>query len=206
MRGYLVDGAALVPGSSSEEGTSEDLVVDAVGTVIEFWGFKRSQGRVWALLYLRDRPLTAAELQKQLQLSKGGISTTVRELEQWGIIRRVRIKGERSWFFTAEKDFIRMISGVVKEREFVVVRRIAEQLNEALALARNEQDNDPGRVERIERLYRLAKHMQTAVEAFLQTEQFDIRTMRTLLTGGLGKNVQKIFNNLFEAGSGKGSQ
>ena len=37
----------------------EAIAVDAVGNCIEFWGFKRNQGRVWALLYLRGTPMSA---------------------------------------------------------------------------------------------------------------------------------------------------
>ena len=37
----------------------EAMAIDAVGRVIEFWGFKRNQGRVWALLYLRSVPMSA---------------------------------------------------------------------------------------------------------------------------------------------------
>jgi DNA-binding transcriptional regulator GbsR (MarR family) len=37
-------------------------VADAVGALIEGWGFKRNMGRMWAVLYLEDHPLTAADL------------------------------------------------------------------------------------------------------------------------------------------------
>ena len=50
------------PGASQEQVGSlarwEQIAIEAVGDVIEFWGFKRNQGRVWALLYLRDEGLT----------------------------------------------------------------------------------------------------------------------------------------------------
>ena len=71
--------------------------MDAVGNVIEFWGFKRNQGRVWALLYLRGEPLTAGEIERELELSKGGVSMLLRDLERWGVIsacaRRARVAG-----------------------------------------------------------------------------------------------------------------
>ncbi len=42
---------------------SEVLVSDSIGRLIEFWGFKRNMGRLWAILYLSDRPLSAPEIQ-----------------------------------------------------------------------------------------------------------------------------------------------
>ena len=46
-------------------------VADAVGALIEGWGFKRNMGRMWAVLYLEDHPLSAAELGDRLGLSTG---------------------------------------------------------------------------------------------------------------------------------------
>jgi len=45
---------------------------DAVGALMEFWGFKRVMGRIWALLYLRGDELSASELCDQLSISSGG--------------------------------------------------------------------------------------------------------------------------------------
>ena len=41
---------------------AEIAVSEAVGRLIEFWGFKRNMGRMWAVLYLEDHPLNAADL------------------------------------------------------------------------------------------------------------------------------------------------
>ena len=94
----------------------EVLVVNAVGSVIEFWGFKRNQGRVWALLYLRDQALTAAEIEKELDLSKGGVSMLIRDLERWGVVLRVRTPGDASWRYRAETDLLQMARRVIEER------------------------------------------------------------------------------------------
>ena len=79
-KGFMVmaDDEAAGPGNLAPW---EALVVETIGNVIGFWNFKRNQGRVWALLYLRDRPLSAGELQEALGLSKGASSMITRELE-----------------------------------------------------------------------------------------------------------------------------
>ena len=61
MKGYLWTESE--PAATAPMIGWEQVAIDAVGNVIEFWGFKRNQGRVWALLYLRDVALTAAELE-----------------------------------------------------------------------------------------------------------------------------------------------
>jgi DNA-binding transcriptional regulator GbsR (MarR family) len=85
-------------------------VADAVGALMEFWGFKRLMGRVWTLLYLRGEPLSAAELCEQLEISSGAASMTLAEMEHWGVVVRSRKAGDRREYFEAEADIWRMIS------------------------------------------------------------------------------------------------
>ena len=87
---------------------SELLVSDAIGRLIEFWGFKRNMGRIWTVLFLSDRPLSAKELQVKLQLSSGAVSMTVNELGRWGVVKKVWIQGERRDYFVAEGNFWKM--------------------------------------------------------------------------------------------------
>src|SRR5260370_19647799 len=88
--------------TSSRESTAslarwEQIAIDAVGDVIEFWGFKRNQGRVWALLYLHDEALPASAIGRTLGLSKGAVSMLIRGLERWRVIRRARGPGASAW-------------------------------------------------------------------------------------------------------------
>src|SRR5262249_42491036 len=114
---WVHDGDAQSEGKVHPLAHWEMIAIDAVGNVIEFWGFKRNQGRVWALLYLRDETLSAATIEKQLALSKGGVSMLLRDLERWGVLRRVRAPGEAAWRYRAETELVRMVTRVVEHRE-----------------------------------------------------------------------------------------
>ena len=67
----------------------ERVAINSVGRVIAFWGFKENHGRIWALLYLRDRPFSFQEIQTQLELSKGATSMLLQDLFE----RKIVIKG-----------------------------------------------------------------------------------------------------------------
>ena len=85
----MTRGYATPVGETISDSTDwRSLVADAVGNFIEFWGFKRNHGRVWALLYLEGRAMTASEIQDALDLSKGAVSMITREIERWGVSRR----------------------------------------------------------------------------------------------------------------------
>ena len=77
-------------------------VADAVGELIESWGFKRNMGRMWAVLYLEDHALTAADLGERLGLSTGAVSMLLAELQQWGAIRKAWVVGERREHYEPE--------------------------------------------------------------------------------------------------------
>lgn len=152
----------------------EELVIDAVGNTIDFWHFKRNHGRVWALLYLRGRALTASEVQASLGLSKGAVSMVTRELETWGVVRRVRIPGDAIWRFSAETDLLKMIRRVIAEREAAFVAGVREDLEEAEALARKDPHAPPEVLARVARMRTLATMADQALRAFILTARLDV--------------------------------
>jgi DNA-binding transcriptional regulator GbsR (MarR family) len=179
MKGYLWTSQALLEGGPQTGGSGrlapwEAIAIDAVGNVIEFWGFKRNQGRVWALLYLRGEPLTAGELERELELSKGGVSMLLRDLERWGVVRRVRSPRDSAWGYTAETDLIRMVSHVVEQREASFIERIRADLAEARRLASVQGGVPPQQLERLEKMATLAEHVERALRLFIKTARLDV--------------------------------
>src|SRR5713226_7255327 len=59
------------------------------------WGVNRTVAQVHALLYLSPEPLNAEEIAKALSVARSNVSTSLRELESWGIIRAVHRLGDR---------------------------------------------------------------------------------------------------------------
>jgi DNA-binding transcriptional regulator GbsR (MarR family) len=178
MKGYLWT-SGLEAGRGEGPGNGrlapwEAIAIDAVGNVIEFWGFKRNQGRVWALLYLRGEPLTAGELERELELSKGGVSMLLRDLERWGVVRRVRSPQDSAWRYAAETDLIRMVSHVIEDREAGFIERIRADLAEAHRLAVEAGNVPPGHLSRLEKMATLAEHVERALRLFIKTARLDV--------------------------------
>lgn len=178
---------AVVRGAApaSELADWEAVVVDAVGTVIEFWGFKRNQGKVWGLLYLRGRAMTALELQDALDLSKGAVSMVTRELEQWGVVRRLRAPREAAWRFQAETDLMRMVGRVIEERELKVVSQVHAELERAERLAKKTGGVPSDVRERLARMTKLAALLDRAVRTFLQTARLDVGGVVSVLSDAI---------------------
>jgi DNA-binding transcriptional regulator GbsR (MarR family) len=84
------------------------------------WGVNRSISQIHALLYLSERPRTAEDIAAMLGLARSNVSTSIRELMAWNLIRRVPVKGDRREHFEAETDVWEIamrIAAIRKERE-----------------------------------------------------------------------------------------
>jgi DNA-binding transcriptional regulator GbsR (MarR family) len=84
------------------------------------WGVNRSVSQIHALLYLSEKPLTAEDIAETLGLARSNVSNSIKELQGWGIIRRVPIMGDRRDFFEAETDVWTIAAKIAagrKERE-----------------------------------------------------------------------------------------
>lgn len=81
------------------------------------WGTNRSVGQVHALLYLADKPLTAEDLSDTLGMARSNVSTSLKELLGWNLIRRVHVLGDRRDHFEAETDLWEMVTRIAEGRK-----------------------------------------------------------------------------------------
>src|SRR5512133_2079432 len=81
------------------------------------WGVNRSVSQIHALLYLSERPLTADEIADMLGLARSNVSTSIKELLAWSLIRRVPVRGDRRDHFEAETDLWEMVGRIAAGRK-----------------------------------------------------------------------------------------
>ncbi len=185
-RGHVLKDAG-VPVMPAQMAAWESLVVEAVGNTIDFWRFKRNHGRAWALLFLRGQPLSQADLQRSLGLSKGAASMVTGELERWGVIQKVRVAGDATWRYVAQTDLMRMIRRVLQERELTFVERVKSDLDEAHDLAKATGDVPHEIMQRLNRMRMLASLVDKALRAFVLTAKLDVAAAVAVLSDPLGR-------------------
>ncbi len=171
--------------------SAELLAAEAIGDVIEHWGFRKALGRVWTVLYLDTEPLPAAEISERLSMSAGAVSGTLAELQRWGVVRRVWRPGERREFFEAETDFWKMISRVVSERERFLAESVKSRLDLAVEQA-EEAAKSPRRahvVDRVRRLSAFAQVAESVLESFIRSQRADFQKFGNLLSLARGRAV-----------------
>jgi DNA-binding transcriptional regulator GbsR (MarR family) len=87
------------------------------GEMGQAWGINRTMAQVHALLFVSPQALDAEEISRLLDVSRSNVSTSLRELITWGVIRRVHIIGDRRDRFEALKDVMDTFRVIMAERK-----------------------------------------------------------------------------------------
>ena len=133
------------------------------------WGINRTVAQVHALLYLSERPLHAEEISAALGVARSNVSTSLRELQGWRIVRITHILGDRRDHFESMKDVWEMFRIIVDERK----RREADP---TLAMLRETVAEAGG---------------ASAADAYTRARLTDMLQFFELLTGW-GEQLQKL--------------
>jgi DNA-binding transcriptional regulator GbsR (MarR family) len=81
------------------------------------WGINRTVAQIHALLFLSPAPLNAEEIADALSVARSNVSTSLRELQGWGIVKIVHVLGDRRDHFESVKDVWELFRQVLDERK-----------------------------------------------------------------------------------------
>jgi DNA-binding transcriptional regulator GbsR (MarR family) len=106
------------------------------------WGINRTVAQVHALLFLAPKPVPADAIAETLSVARSNVSTSLRELQGWGIVRVVHVLGDRRDHFETSKDvweIFRTVSEARKRREIdPTLRVLGECVQELKTAAQSE--------------------------------------------------------------------
>lgn len=157
------------------------------GEMGSHWGVNRSVSQVHALLYLSDRPLHAEEICDTLGLARSNVSTALKELQGYGIVRRQHVAGDRRDHFVAELDLWDMllrISAERKKREIDPTIAVLADLAAKLAA----RDDVPAHVK--DRIGRMHQFIGTLAHWYDDVRRLPKSTLVTLMK--LGGRVARL--------------
>jgi DNA-binding transcriptional regulator GbsR (MarR family) len=81
------------------------------------WGISRTVAQIHALLYLSDRALNAEEIVDTLSVARSNVSTGLKELQGWGLVKVMHVMGDRRDHFVALQDITDLFRVIVEERK-----------------------------------------------------------------------------------------
>jgi len=152
------------------------------------WGINRTVAQIHALLFLCPKPLPAEEIAETLHVARSNVSTSIRELETWGIVRPVHVLGERREHYESMKDVWEMFRLIVEQRKRREVDPTLQLLRTCLAQLGS--GTGPDAYTR-ERLQSMTEFFEAANSAYAEVSQISLPVLRHVL-GARGK-IRKLF-------------
>ena len=151
------------------------------------WGTNRTVAQIQALLYLSPEPLSADEIVDLLSVARSNVSTSIRELQGYGLVRMIHVLGDR-------RDYFESVSDVWDLFRIILEQRKQRELNPTLSMLRTcaeevdaEADTDAVTKERIRNMLGF---IETTSEWYDKISEVPTPTLQKLMK--LGAGIAKI--------------
>jgi len=118
------------------------------------WGVNRTVAQIHAFLYISPRPLNADDLVETLGVARSNVSTSLKELQGWGIVKLVHVLGDKRDHFESMKDVWEMFRVVMDERKKREFDPTMRMLQECMAEAEKGKATDHYTEERLRELFK----------------------------------------------------
>lgn len=114
---------------------------ELIGNFIQYWGFKKIHGQIWAYVFLSKDPVDATTLVRRLHVSKALVSLAIKDLLNYDVIQVVGRGDRRKILFQSNPDINSVVINVLRKREKVMLTELREAADRFLKL--NIQMNSP---------------------------------------------------------------
>ena len=179
---------------------SIDLFTQGWGEISSFWGINRVMAQLYALLFSSDKPLKLDDMSERLGISRSNVSTNIRALKDWGVIRKKLVKGDRRDFYEIDDDIWKVIIQFIRERKKRELEPIITVMNKSIQLidTSKEKMSDPERetaqifLTRLKNLEKISSVVNFMLEQFLVGKEINSGTLKEVEIETVESNVEPL--------------
>lgn len=153
------------------------------------WGVNRTVAQTHALLFLSPTPLPAEEIADTLTVARSNVSTSLKELQGWGLVKVTHIMGDRRDHFESLKDPWEMFMVIIEERKRREIDPTLTMLRECMLEAADDKQTPR---ETKERVGNVLEFMEALTGWYKQMRSLPTPTLVKLMK--LGAKVTKLLN------------
>src|SRR5439155_14720201 len=113
------------------------------------WGINRTVAQIHALLFISPTPLHAEAIANTLKVARSNVSTSLKELQGWGIVKLVHVLGDKRDHFESMKDVWEMFRVVIDERKKREIDPTLNMLRASIEEAERDKTVDDYTTERL---------------------------------------------------------
>jgi len=147
------------------------------------WGTNRTVAQIQALLYLSPTPMSAEEIVDTLSVARSNVSTSIRELQSYGLVRMTHVLGDR-------RDYFESLSDVWELFRVIIEQRKKRELNPTLSMLQQcakevDADNNTDEITK-ERIHNMLAFVSTTSNWYEQIQEVPTSTLQKLMKLGSG--------------------
>ena len=151
------------------------------------WGINRTVAQIHALLYISPKSLNAEEISDTLGVARSNVSTSLKELQGWGIVKRVHVLGDARDHFESMKDVWEMFRVVLDERKKREIDPTLAMLRDCAAEAHKDKETDEYTEQK---LRELAEFFDTTTAWYGQIRQWPTGALTRFVK--MGDKIRKL--------------
>jgi DNA-binding transcriptional regulator GbsR (MarR family) len=147
------------------------------------WGTNRTVAQIQALLYLSPQPMRADEICELLSVARSHVSTSIRELQSYGLVRMTHVLGDRRDYFESIHDVWELFRVIIEQRKQRELNPTLSMLRSCAAEVETETDTDPVTRERIRNML---EFVESTSDWYEQIRDIPTSTLTKLMKLGSG--------------------
>jgi len=147
------------------------------------WGTNRTVAQIQALLYLSPDPMRADEICELLSVARSHVSTSIRELQSYGLVRMTHVLGDRRDYFESIHDVWELFRVIIEQRKQRELNPTLSMLRSCAAEVETESDTDPVTRERIRNML---EFVESTSDWYEQIRDIPTSTLTKLMKLGNG--------------------
>ncbi len=151
------------------------------------WGTNRTVAQIQALLYLSPEPLRADQIVDLLSVARSHVSTSIRELQSYQLVRMTHVLGDRRDYFESIHDVWELFRVIIEQRKQRELNPTLSMLRSCAAEVDVESETDPVTRERIRNMLEFVESTSAWYE-----EIRDVPTATLTKLMKLGKRITKL--------------
>ena len=147
------------------------------------WGTNRTVAQIQALLYLSPEPLRADQIVDILAVARSNVSTSIRELQSYGLVRMTHVLGDRRDYFESLHDVWELFRVIIEQRKKRELNPTLTMLQQCAKEVEAEKQTDDVTKERIQNML---KFVSTTSDWYEQIQAVPTSTLQKLMKLGSG--------------------
>ncbi len=151
------------------------------------WGINRTVAQIHALLFISPKPLHAEDIADTLNVARSNVSNSLKELQGWGIVKRVHVLGDSRDHFESMNDVWEMFRVVLDERKKREIDPTMRMLRECIEAAEKDKETDEFTEQKLRDLHNF---FETTTAWYVQVRQWPTAAMVKFVK--LGDKVLKV--------------